>query len=78
MHCAEIRSTPGTLYNIPSVVLTSSDSGGVRDYILVLLMDRPGAGCFCGTNLRSCPGGDVNTTLYAAYFFHFMPDYTQH
>ena len=68
------RPTCRTLYTIPPSMLLSVYGGGVRYYPLVLQTNPFGSGWFHGINLRSCPGGDVNTTLSAAKYFGFISD----
>ena len=67
-----IRPTRRTLYTIPPPMLLSVYGGGVRHYPPVLQTNPSGSGRFHGMNLRSCPGGDVNTTLSAAKYFGFI------
>ena len=69
-----IRPTRRTLYTIPPPMLLSENGGGVRYYPLVIQTNPSGSGRFRGINLRSCPGGDVNTTLSAAKYFGFISD----
>ena len=69
-----IRPTRRTLYTIPPPMLLSVDGGGVNHYPLVLQTNPSGSGRFYGINFRSCPNGDVNTTLSAAKYFGFISD----
>ena len=59
----DLHSEHSTLYH---PVLIFLDSGGVRNYTVVVRMNPCGSGRFCGINIRSCHGGDVNTTPSAA------------
>ena len=73
-----IRPTLRTLYIMLSLVLLSFDYGSVRDYTVVVRMNPCGSGRFCGISLRSCHGGDINTTLSAAQYFGLMSYSPQH
>ena len=73
-----IRPKLRTLYIISSPVLLSFDYGSVRDYTVVVRMNPCGSGGFCGINLRSCHGDDVNTTPSTAQYFGLMSYSPQH
>ena len=79
IHCADNWTyTQNTLHHLISSVAI------VRCWRCAWLLNgrtnRPisGSGWFCGTNLLSFHGGDVNTTLSAARYFGLMPYPPQH